>query len=168
MNKALFLDRDGTINKDYEYVYEIKKLEILDGVIDGLKYAMSKGYMLIIITNQSGIGMDYYSVEDMEKFNNELYLILEEKQIHIDKIFYCPHNISDNCECRKPSPKMIIDASIEFNVDLEKSYMIGDKDSDILCGKNAGCKTILLKGNYQITQQADYVINNFREIIHII
>ncbi len=168
MNKALFLDRDGTLNEDKKFAYKIEDLKILKGVIEGLKYAQNIGYIFIIITNQSGIGRGYYTENDFKQFTEELIKILESNGISIKDLYYCPHKPSENCDCRKPSPKFVLEASKKHNIDIEKSYFIGDKDFDILCGKNAGCKTIRILGDYENSVKADYEINSFDEIINVI
>jgi D,D-heptose 1,7-bisphosphate phosphatase len=168
MNKALFLDRDGTLNKDKKFVYKIEELKILNGVIEGLKYAQSLGYIFIIITNQSGIGRGYYTEDQFKQFTQALIDILEKNGIFIRDLFYCPHKPSENCECRKPSPKFVLEASEKYNIDISKSYFIGDKDFDILCGKNAGCKTIRILGDYDVSIKADYDIKSLDEIKSII
>lgn len=168
MKKAIFLDRDGTINKDNGYMYKTEELEILDGVIEGLLYAQNKGYLLIIITNQSGINRGYFSVESMKRFNEELKRKLLQYNIHIDDIYYCPHKPSENCSCRKPSPDLVFKAKEKYNIDLEKSFFIGDKDTDTLCAKKCGCKSIRIKGNYENNEIADYTIVNMKEIKNIV
>jgi histidinol-phosphate phosphatase family protein len=168
MRKALFLDRDGTLNEDKNFVHKVKDLKILPGVVKGLKYAQSKGYTLIIITNQSGIGRKVFSQEDMKRFNQALIKKLEEYEIKIQHLYYCPHKPSHECECRKPSPKFVLDASSRYHIDLNESYFIGDRDSDVLCGRNAGCKTIRIKSSSEYKVEADYLINRFDEIINII
>ncbi len=142
-NKAIFLDRDGTIIEDKNYAYKIEDLELLPGVIDGLKL-LQKEFIFFIITNQSGIGRGYYTVEDFHKFNNHLIKELKEHSIKIEKTYFCPHLKEDNCECRKPKTKFIDTIVSDFNIDIKNSWMIGDHPSDVLCGINAGCKTVFL------------------------
>ena len=141
--KAIFLDRDGTLNKDSGYVHKIKDFEILPGVIEGLKMLQDE-FIFIIITNQSGIGHGYYTVDDFHAFNNLLVKTLANEGIEIKKTYFCPHLREDNCECRKPKTKFIDDIIDEFDIDIKKSWMIGDHPSDIEFGINAGCKTIFL------------------------
>src|SRR5574344_1150325 len=128
-NKVIFLDRDGTINVDYGYVYETNKLTFIDGAIDGLKKLYDNGYKLIIITNQSGIGRGYYSSKQYDYFTNYMLKKLSSKGINISKIYTCPHINADNCECRKPKLKLFYDAISEFNVDESNSYAIDYKFS---------------------------------------
>jgi len=142
-NKAIFLDRDGTLNKDFGYVYKIEDFELLPGVIEGLKMLQDE-YIFIIITNQSGIGRGYYTVDDFHAFNNLLITTLAKEGIEIKKIYFCPHQKDENCDCRKPNTKYINQAVSEFNIDLKTSWMIGDHPSDVNLGTNAGCNTVFL------------------------
>ncbi|MHA2366993.1 MAG: D-glycero-alpha-D-manno-heptose-1,7-bisphosphate 7-phosphatase [Candidatus Hodarchaeales archaeon] len=141
--KAVILDRDGTIIEDKNYAYKIEDFELLDGVIEGLKL-LQKDYLFFIVTNQSGIGRGYYSLQDFQNFNNHLIHVLKEQNIEIVKTYFCLHVKDDNCDCRKPKTKFIDEIIKEFNVDITKSWMIGDHPSDIQFGINAGCRTIFL------------------------
>jgi len=144
-NKSIFLDRDGTINEEITYLHEPEKLKLLPNVIKGLKLMQKLGYKLIIVTNQPGIGLGYFTKEDFFKVNLKMLKLFSKNKIYIDKIYYCPHSLSENCSCRKPKIGLIKRAKEELNLDLKKSYCIGDKTSDILAGKKSGCKTILVK-----------------------
>jgi D-glycero-D-manno-heptose 1,7-bisphosphate phosphatase len=145
MNRAIFLDRDGLINKDNEYISTIDNFEFIPRTIDALKKASQSNYKLIIITNQSGIGRGYYTIEDYKKVEKYMLDYFEKNNIKIDKVFFCPHNIDEGCECRKPKTKFFMQSQKEFNIDLTQSFMIGDKTADIKAGHDAGCKTILVK-----------------------
>jgi len=142
-NQAILLDRDGVLIEDKDYAYKVEDFELLPGVIDGLKL-LNKKFLFFIVTNQSGIGRDYYTIKDFHNFNNYLIEILKQNKIEILKTHFCPHIREDNCECRKPKTKFIDEITKEFNVDVERSWMIGDHPSDIQFGINAGCKTIFL------------------------
>ncbi len=142
-NRALILDRDGVLIEDKDYAYKIEDFELLPGVIDGLKL-LNKKFLFFIVTNQSGIGRGYYTIEDFHNFNNYLIEILKQKKIEILKTYFCPHIREDNCDCRKPKTKFVDEITKEFNVDMKRSWMIGDHPSDIQFGINAGCKTIFL------------------------
>ena len=144
MNKAIFLDRDGTINVDYGYVHEIDKLEFIPGVIEGLKILQDMGYLLIIVTNQSGIGRGMYDLKAYRKFNRYMLKELEKHDIHITDVFMCPHTDEDNCECRKPKLKMYYDAIKKYDIDVENSYTIGDRPRDISLCKKEKVKGILI------------------------
>ncbi|EKD25746.1 MAG: Phosphoheptose isomerase [uncultured bacterium] len=144
MNKAVFLDRDGTINIDYGYVSDPKKFEFLPKAIEGLRKISELGYLLIIISNQSGIGRGYYTIEDYEKVTKKMLDYLTLQNIKIAECFYCPHSPESNCICRKPGTKMVEDAIAKWKVDPKQSYFIGDKESDIKAGSLSGLKTILI------------------------
>ena len=136
MNKAVFLDRDGTINVDYGYVYRIDDFKFIDGVIEGLKILNDLGYLLIIITNQSGIGRAFYSEKDFEILNNYMLNELEKNKIHISAVYHCPHVDKDNCSCRKPKLELFYRAIKDFDIDVSKSFAIGDKKRDLaICEK---------------------------------
>jgi len=142
-NKALILDRDGTLIEDKNYAYKIEDLELLPGVIKGLKL-LQKYFLLFIVTNQSGIGRGYYTISDFHAYNNHLLKILNEQNIEIKKTYFCPHLKEDNCECRKPKTKFIDMIVDEFEIDVNESWVIGDHPSDIELGVNAGCRTVYL------------------------
>ena len=140
MKKALFLDRDGVINKEKNYLYKIEDFEFIDGVFEICKFFQHNCYLIIIITNQAGIARSKYTLKDFEILNNWMIKKFLEYKIVIDKIYFCPHHpdYSVDCDCRKPKPKMILDAKHEFNIDLQESILVGDKNSDIETGINAG------------------------------
>ena len=143
MTKAIFLDRDGTLNKDQGYVHKIEDFELLPGVIEGLKL-LRDNFIFIIITNQSGIGRGYYSEEDFLAFNNLLVETLAKEGISIETTYFCPHLKEENCDCRKPNTKYI-DVSVDkYDINKAESWMIGDHPSDIQLGINAGTKTVFL------------------------
>lgn len=154
--RAVFLDRDGTINEDKGYVYKVEDLIILPKVIDALKI-LQKKFLLIVVSNQSGVERGYYSKDDVERFNRHLYYQLAKEGVYIDDFYYCPYLEGD---CRKPNPGMILKAAKDWNIDLEKSYMVGDKPSDIEAGKKAGCKSIIIG---QKNPLADYSAQNLLE-----
>ena len=157
LKKAIFLDRDGVINIDHGFVYQIEKFEFVDGIFEFLKEAQRRGYTLIIVTNQSGIGRGYYTLEDFEKLTDFMIKQMQKEGINISKeqIFFCPHAPEENCSCRKPEPKMILDAKDKFNIDLGKSYLIGDKITDIEAGIRAGIpNNILITKNSKISMEA--------------
>jgi len=159
-NKAILIDRDGVIVEDIGYHHKLEDLRIVPNAIEGLKL-LSEDFKLIIITNQSGIGRGYYTFQDYQKFNEYMLKELDKHKIKIEKTYVCPHKPDDNCECRKPKTKLIKDAAKEFDIDLTKSFMIGDKKIDVEMGHNAGCKSILvLTGNGMKEKEnakADYV-----------
>ncbi len=138
--KALFLDRDGTINIEKNYIYKIEDFEFIDGIFELIKEYQEKGFLIFIITNQAGIARKLYSVADYEKLTNWMLTQFRRKGIEITKTYYCPHHpdITGDCNCRKPKPGMILQAIDEFHINPAQSVLIGDKKSDILAGENAG------------------------------
>ena len=141
MNKAIFLDRDGTINVDFGYVYKPQELELLPGVAEALRIFQELGYLLIVITNQSGIGRGYFTPEDAELFNRALAQELEKHGVILNDFYTCPHAPEEHCECRKPSPFMVMEAMKKYDIDPSQSYMFGDKKSDTECGERSGVKS---------------------------
>jgi histidinol-phosphate phosphatase family protein len=143
MNKAIILDRDGTLVDDPGYVHKVEDFKLLPGVVEGLK-KLSKEFVFVIITNQSGIGRGIHTEEDMDKFNEKLINELKKENIEIKKVYHCPHTPEEACDCRKPNTKYIGQASKEFNIDIRQSWVIGDHPHDIKMGVNSGCKAIYL------------------------
>jgi D-glycero-D-manno-heptose 1,7-bisphosphate phosphatase len=148
MTRFIFLDRDGTINVDPGYVYKLEDFEFLPGAVDGLKILKNAGFRFIVITNQSGIGRGYFSIEQFHAFNSKLISELEKNGVKIEKTYFCPHHPEASCECRKPNPKNIRDASKEFGIDLNKSYLVGDHPHDVELGLNAGLRTIYVMSGH--------------------
>ena len=146
MTKALFLDRDGVINQERkDYVKKLDEFIILDKTSDAINIIKNHGFLVIIITNQSPINRKLLSVETLNKIHEKLQSYLERYDTSFDGVYFCPHTPSENCECRKPKPGLIIQAVTDFKIDLSQSYMIGNSETDIHAAKNAGCKGILLK-----------------------
>lgn len=154
MKKAIFLDRDGTINVEKDYIYKSEDLIFEEGTIEALKTFKNLGYILIVVSNQSGIARGYFTEEDLNIFNNNMNKILKKNGVEITEFYCCPHHpdgigeYKKVCECRKPNNKMIEDAIKKYNIDREKSYMIGDKTSDIGAGLKSNLKTVLVKTGY--------------------
>lgn len=158
MNKALFLDRDGVINKEKNYLYKIEDFEFIDGVFETCKYFQDNGYLIIVITNQAGIARGKYTEDDYQTLTNWMIKEFEKNNIKISKVYYCPHHpdFSGDCECRKPNPGMILQAKKDFDIDLSQSILVGDKNSDIEAGINAG-----IKMNYLVETGHEIVDYNF-------
>ncbi len=144
MNRAVFLDRDGTIIAEKNYLSQITEVEVLPGIPSAIRELNRNNFKVIVISNQSGVGQGKFTQKKVEKINNYLKNLLLKKGAKIDKIYFCPHIPENNCSCRKPSTGLIHEAQKDFNIVLEKSYLIGDKASDIEAGYRAGCKTILV------------------------
>jgi len=153
VRKALFLDRDGVINVDHGYVSRIEDFEFVPGILDFIKAAQAKGYLPIVVTNQSGIGRGYYSAEDFERLTGHMLEKMREQGIVIDRsqVLHCPHAPEEGCDCRKPEPGMFLQAQKRFGIDMADSVMIGDKPSDIDAAKAAGVGwTFLIEKNWPI------------------
>lgn len=150
--KAIFLDRDGTINKYVGFLRDIDQFELLPNVSNAIKKINDSGYLAIVVTNQPVIARGEVTREELNKIHNKMETLLGQDGAYLDGIYYCPHHphkgyegeipeLKIDCDCRKPKPGMLIQASTDFNIDLSQSWMIGDSDNDILAGENAGCKT---------------------------
>lgn len=139
-NKAVFFDRDGTVNVDKKYLFKAADVEFIPGIFELMAEYRQNGYLLFIITNQSGIARGYYSESDFQTLSEWMLGQFNSKGIKISKIYHCPHHpeITGPCQCRKPKPGMILQAIAEFDLDPLKSIVIGDKKSDILAGEKAG------------------------------
>lgn len=157
MNKAIFLDRDGTINVDFGYLYKPEQLEFLPGAIEAMQIFGRLGYQLIVITNQSGIGRGYYTPADAENFNRHLSGILKEYGIEITDCYICPHAPDENCHCRKPSPYMVQQAIEKHHIVASASYMFGDKQSDVACGTQAGVESHLITPEQDLLYWAERI-----------
>lgn len=161
MVRAIYLDRDGTLVHDIGYVHKIGDFKLLNGVVRGLKN-LSKKFIFIIITNQSGIGRGMHTEDDMHNFNKKLIEELKKGKIEIKKIYYCPHTPEQLCECRKPSDKYIKDAKKEFNIDLKNSWTIGDHPHDVEMGIKAGIKSVYLLTGHGKKHKEDLKKNNIK------
>ncbi|MDH1289682.1 D-glycero-beta-D-manno-heptose 1,7-bisphosphate 7-phosphatase [Comamonas terrigena] len=168
-SKAAFIDRDGVINEERNYVHRIEDFVLLPGVIEGLALLRDADYRLIVVTNQAGISRGYYDQAAMEILHNHLRAILADNGIELDAIYFCPHHpqgcineLAIECDCRKPAPGMLLKAARDFDLDLSSSILIGDKLSDIQAGKRAGVgQTVIVKSGHFIDPvtkaQADFI-----------
>lgn len=162
--KAVFLDRDGVINVDFGYVYKSIDFVFLPGVIEGLKTFQNNGFELIVITNQSGMARGYYSQEDYNNLTKYYQDILIIQGVRISGIYCCPHHprgsvepLAISCDCRKPSPGMLLKAASDLDLDLGRSFMIGDKITDMLAAKSAGLRYGVLLSN-ELAEPIDFPI----------
>lgn len=149
MNKAIFLDRDGTINVDHGYVHKIEDWEFIDGVIEGLKILYSLGYKLIVISNQSAIARGYCKKEDVDKLFDFMKEELKKNGVEITDIYYCPH-LTEDCNCRKPKLGLFYKAAEQHNIDFNLSYAIGDSERDLAITEKENVQGILINENGQI------------------
>lgn len=154
MNKALFLDRDGVINKEKNYLYQINAFEFIADVFDACRYFQNQGYLIIVITNQAGIARGIYTEKDFTMLTQWMVAQFEKEGIKIAQVYHCPHHpdFTGECVCRKPHPGMILTAQKDFNIDLSRSILVGDKNSDIEAGINAGvAHNFLVQTGHAIT-----------------
>ena len=151
--KTIFLDRDGVINKEVEYLFRIADFEFNEGVFDACLYFQHLDYKIIIISNQSGIARGYYSEKDYLELTEWILDQLRTKGISILDILYCPHGPESTCDCRKPKPGMLIEAKNKYNISMKDSWMIGDSESDIKAANAAGIfNTILVRSGHLIDE----------------
>jgi len=144
MKRALFLDRDGTIIEDRGYMHDPALVQMLPGAAETLRAMECAGWALIVVSNQSGVGRGLMTQAEMDAVQNRFLEVMRQAGVNITASYFCIHRPDENCQCRKPSAFHVERAAREHGLDLRASWMIGDRRSDILCGKNAGCKTIWL------------------------
>jgi D-glycero-D-manno-heptose 1,7-bisphosphate phosphatase len=169
LSSAVFLDRDGTIMRDVDYCGDPKDVDVFDGVRASLRKLKNRGYKVFVITNQSGIARGYFTEEQYRAVEREVLRHVGEDLI--DATYMCPDKPNSGSKRRKPSPEMILEAARHHHVDLVRSFFIGDKESDIECGRNAGVKTILVRTGYgKKTDEAlaDFVARDFIEAADVI
>ena len=173
-NKALFLDRDGVINVDKNYVYKICDIEFIDGIFNLIQCANKLGYLVIVITNQSGIGRGFFSEEDLEKTNNWIINECKKKEALINAIYFCPtHPIKGlgeykkNDNRRKPNPGMFLEAAKDHNVDLSNSIALGDKVTDMDAAYSSGIKHLFFLSNTKIYSGSKNV-NSPKDVINFL
>ena len=166
--KALFLDRDGVINVEKNYLYKIEDFEFIEGIFELCQHFVDAGYLIFVVTNQSGIARDYYSDEEFEELTTWMLGAFYEHGIEITHVYHCPHHpdISGECSCRKPKPGMLLQAAQEFDIDLQNSIMIGDKERDIEAGINAGLEQSYLYDSAKKTDtsKATKIVTRLDEI----
>lgn len=179
LNKAVFLDRDGTINVEKNYLYKIEDFEFIEEVPKAIKLLNDKGYKIIVITNQAGIARGYYKEDDVDKLHQYIGDELRNHNAYIDGYYYCPHHplhgIGDykiNCNCRKPKTGLLEMAIKDFNINANESWMIGDKITDIETGQVLNLRTILVTTGYGELEKnrgkPDYITENLYNAVKIL
>ena len=179
MRKAIFLDRDGTLNVDYGYVHQIDNFQFIEGSIEALKQLKEMGYLLVLVTNQSGIARGYFSEGQFLQLTEWMDWSLADRGVDLDGIYYCPHHpegqgeYRQDCDCRKPQAGMLLQAIKELKIDPAQSFMVGDKIEDLLAGQAAKVRyKILVKSGKAVTSQgenlADYVLDSVADLPRII
>ena len=170
--RAIFLDRDGTINKYVGFLRNIDDFELEDDVVDAIKLINNSGYLAIVVTNQPVIARGEVSLEELHEIHNKMETLLGLEGAYLDAIYFCPHHphkgyegerpeYKIECQCRKPKPGMLMKAAKDFNIDLSASWMVGDGETDVQCGKNGGCHTAAIKDDFG----ADLTGNNLYECV---
>lgn len=151
---AVFLDRDGTINIEKEYLYKAEEFEFTSQAVEAIRLLNQAGYLVVVVTNQSGVARGYYTEDDVRRLHQYVEAQLEVGGAHVDGWYYCPHHPSGgapydlDCDCRKPEPGMLLTAARDLQIDLERSWMVGDKLADIEAGIAAGCRPVLVMTGY--------------------
>jgi D-glycero-D-manno-heptose 1,7-bisphosphate phosphatase len=185
MNKAVFLDRDGTINEEVGYINHASRFKIFSYVFDSIRILNELSFKVIVITNQSGLARGYFDEQLLGQLHRELLEQAEKNKARIDKIYFCPHHqdgvvkkYKKNCDCRKPKPGMLFKARDEFDISLEESYLIGDRYKDICFAHNNNVRAILVKTGYglgEYTHQSqswsvkpDFICENLLEAAQLI
>lgn len=179
MNKAIFLDRDGTLNIDHGYVHEIDQFQFIEGSIEALQALKKMGYLLVLVTNQSGIARGYFSEEQFLQLTEWFDWSLADRGVDFDGIYYCPHHpegkgeYRQDCDCRKPKGGMLLQGIEELNIDPAQSFMVGDKVEDLQAGAAAKVRyKILVKTGKPITEEgevfADYVLESVADLPKLI
>ena len=175
--KAIFLDRDGTINKYVGYLRTPEQFELLEGVGEAIRKINLSGYLAIVVTNQPVIARGEVTVDGLQQIHNKMETMLGKEGAYLDGVYYCPHHPDKGfageveelkvvCECRKPKAGLLLKAAKDFNIDLSQSWMIGDSENDVLAGKNAGCKTALIgETDYGQNLQATSLLDFVKEIL---
>jgi D-glycero-D-manno-heptose 1,7-bisphosphate phosphatase len=172
MRRAVFIDRDGTINVNVEYLDNAEEFQMYPGVAEGIKLLNDRGFFVVVATNQSGIERGYYTVETVDAIHRRMRDELREKAgAHVDAIYYCPHAPETNCACRKPKPGLLLQAIKEQNIIPNLSFMIGDRMLDVEAGEAVGAITVLVpeKGREESVEKErkesrvipDYITNSF-------
>ena len=175
--KAIFLDRDGTINKYVGYLRTPEQFELLEGAGEAIRKINLSGYLAIVVTNQPVIARGEVTVDGLQQIHNKMETMLGKEGAYLDGVYYCPHHPDKGfageveelkivCECRKPKAGLLLKAAKDFNIDLSQSWMIGDSENDVLAGRNAGCKTALIgETDYGQNLQATSLLDFVKEIL---
>ena len=164
--KTIFLDRDGVINKEVNYLHKIENFEFIEGIFDACLYFQNLEYKIIIISNQSGISRGYFNENDYKNLTEWMLNQFDKRSVSILDIFYCPHEPESKCNCRKPKPGIFIDAKTKYDISMKDSWMIGDSESDIQAANTAEISnTVLIRSGHSIdesTSKSKYIIDSIK------
>jgi len=169
-NRAVFLDRDGTMAKDVHYCRRPEDFKLFPNTAKAIKLLNEHGFKVIVVTNQSGIARGYFTEETLAQIHEKMKSDLAKEGAWIDGIYYCPHHPDDNCDCRKPKPKLVLQAVRERDIELKHSFVVGDLEMDVGLGKTVGCKTILLRDSPQkdMSISPDYIVSDLLEATQLV
>ena len=171
MQKALFLDRDGVINIEKDYLFKIEDFVFIDGIFELCQHYLSLDYIVVVVTNQSGIARNYYTNEDFNTLTAWMLGMFSEHGVEISHVYHCPHHpdITGECNCRKPKAGMLLQAAREFDIDLENSIIVGDKERDIKSGMNAGLKESYLfdESSTCTESKATKIVSKLKDIYNV-
>lgn len=164
---ALFLDRDGVINVEKNYLHKKEDFEFIENIFELCLFYQKQNFLIIVVTNQSGIARSYYCESDFSSLTFWMINEFDKKGVSIDQVYHCPHHpdITGACECRKPSAGMLLQAQKDFNIDMKNSVLIGDKERDIQAGYNAGLKETYLFSSEIQKSSATKIIHSLKELI---
>lgn len=151
--RAVFFDRDGTLNVEKNYLHRPEEWEWVPGVLEGLRIARAAGFRLVVVTNQSGIGRGYYTEADVRALHTWVQKELRSKNLSIDGYYFCPHGEKEGCACRKPRPGMILQACRDLGIDPQKSYLVGDRTTDLEAARAAGVRPIFVLTGYGMNEK---------------
>ena len=181
MNKAVFIDKDGTLIPDIPYNTNPSLITLQENAVTGLRELQEKGYLLIIISNQAGVARGIFEEDALEGVKQKVTSLLADEQIHLDAFYYCPHHpegkveaFAVDCDCRKPKPGMLLKAAEDFDIDLSASWMIGDILNDVEAGRRAGCRAVLINNGNETEWEVNdnrvphYLVENINEAAALI
>ncbi|MDE7265247.1 MAG: HAD family hydrolase, partial [Clostridia bacterium] len=174
--KAIFLDRDGTINRYVGFLKNIEDFELCNGAVEAIKKINDSGYLAIVVTNQPVIARGEVTFEELRRIHNKMETLLGLQGAYLDGIYFCPHHpdkgfegeipeLKFDCECRKPKSGMLIKAADDFNIDLSQCWIVGDEEKDVLCGKNAGCRTVIIGNDVTADLQGKNLLDCINKIL---
>lgn len=168
MNKAIFLDRDGVINRkprEGDYITSWAEFQLLPGAAEAIARLNRAGYLAIVVTNQRCVAKGLLSADDLEQMHQQMSEALLQANAKLDGIYYCPHDYEPACKCRKPAPGMLLEAARRHNIDLGSSWMIGDSEIDMQAGVNAGCRTARVVSGSETSGRADITASSLLDSV---
>jgi D,D-heptose 1,7-bisphosphate phosphatase len=181
MRKAIFIDKDGTLIRDVPYNVDPALIKLEESAAEALEILKRNDYLIIVISNQSGVAHGYFTETDLERVKDRIQQLLDHKHVAIDGFYFCPHHpngreneYATDCDCRKPQPGMILRAAIDYNIDLSESWMIGDILHDVEAGNKSNCKTILINNGNETewslseSRWPTYIVQNLMEAATVI